>query len=101
MDQRTKAAAIEQLEQSRGLLKIILADFARYKERAAAFVAAQPEPPAEAGSLVICSRMAHLNQIKLRLDFLNFVLRNSPLRLAAEQARAQPTGQFCLCLSMR
>ena len=85
VDQRTKSAAIEALEGTHGLLKIFFDDFGIYKQRTHRFKALQADASLNMDQAVVCSRMEHLEQIQLRLNFLTFVLRNSPLRLNTEQ----------------
>ena len=67
-------------------------DFAQYKKKATDHAAkltkspSKKEPVDGAGvsldTTVVCSRMTHLAQIELRLDFLRFFLHNSSLVLS-------------------
>ena len=92
-DDQTKTTAVEALQKSHDLLGAFFADFNRYKQRARKHFRTNREREKETDkekhaaddSVVLCSRMPHLKQVELRLNFLRFILHNSSLLLSLEQ----------------
>jgi hypothetical protein len=84
---------VETLQKSHDLLGAFFNDFKNYKLKASEHMTkltkspSKKEPPARSSldKAVICSRMPHLKQIELRLNFLRFILHNSSLVLSPEQ----------------